>query len=107
MVWQVVVPGTQSVTLVRSVLIAAAAKVVFTVMGWALGPVMDVAGLPPLGEEPPGGEEPPEGEEPPLGEEPPPQPGSRRSPTRSTRAHQRPPRPAPVPWGAVTGSPPP
>src|SRR5712691_8546072 len=94
MVWQVVVPGTQSVTLVSSVLIKAAANAVFTVMGWVLGPVMGAEGLPPLGEEAP------------LEEEPPPQPGSRRSPTASMRAHQRPPSPAPVLWGAFTGSPP-
>jgi hypothetical protein len=99
-VWHVVVPGTQSVTLVSSVLINASANAVFTVMGWALGPVMGAAGLPPLGAEPPLGE----GLS--LGEELPPQPSRTRSPAASTRAHQRPPSQADALWRAFTGLPP-
>jgi hypothetical protein len=100
MVWQVVVPGTQSVTLVRSILTDAAANVVFTVMGWALSPVMGAEGLPSLGAEPPLGEEPL------LEEEPLPQPSSTRNPAASMRAHQRPPSQARALWRAFTGSPP-
>src|SRR5262245_48344087 len=106
-VWHVVVPGTQSVTLVSSILINASANAVFTVMGWPLGPVMSAAGLPPLGAELPLGAEPPLGEGLALDEEPPPpQPSRTRSPAASTRAHQRPPSQADALWRTFTGSPP-
>jgi len=104
-VWHVVVPGTQSVTLVSSVLINVSANAVFTVMGWALGPVMGAAGLPPLGAEPPLVAEPLLGEGPSLDEEPPPQPSRTRSPATSTRTHQRPPSQADALWRAFTGLP--
>src|SRR5262245_20321364 len=44
-VWHVVVPGTQTVTLVSKSLTYPYAKAEFTVMGWTLGPVIMVYGL--------------------------------------------------------------
>src|SRR2546427_11276990 len=60
MVWHVVVPGTQTVTLVSTSLGYPYAKSPFTAIGWTLGPVIAAYGLRRLellGDEPLLGEE--------------------------------------------------